>query len=345
MIFFDHPEIEYFSKKNLQTTNQTNNSIANTQGSISDKNNTVKLKTKSELKIVHQNLQCLSTSVEKFEIFLESIGNCQIACVTEHWQSQDELPLFAIKGLSLASSFCRSHGEHGGSAIYVTNDVSWKPREDLCNFSEKLHFECSAIECNFDNFDCVVLCIYRTPKVSSEIFLFKLNSILETLFNENKAIIISGDFNIDSAVESLDKHKLTSIIESYGLYVTVKDYTRVTPTSNKIYDYIITNISSNHHTKVLQSLISDHKAQIFTLSIPSRKTPYILTRLYKEENMNNFIAELNSVDWSTVYNKSSVEDKIIKFLGILDISFNKHFPLVKRKIRKTRKLDWFTPEL
>lgn len=299
----------------------------------------------STIGVIHQNVQSISTSVEKLELFLGVTSAYQIVCLTEHFQTQDDLPIFGIKNLHLAACYCRLKGEHGGSAIYVTDSVIWKQRKDLDEMSEKFHFECSGIECMFDRFTFVVVCVYRTPKVSAEILLQKLNLLLEYLFEEGKAVVITGDLNIDYAVESKDREHLISILESFGFHMTVQDFTRVTATSNKIYDYVITNIVNNHKTKVLQSLIADHKAQHFTYTVTTSIPPVVYTRSFKNSNIENFIASIGMVDWSVMHSIISVNNKVEVFINIVNSIFNKCFPLLKRRVRSKNRCDWITPEL
>lgn len=298
-----------------------------------------------EYKILHQNLQCINTSVEKMEVVLKENAPCQIVCVTEHWQSLDELSTFTIGDMQLTTCFCRKRGERGGSAIFVAKDISWRPREDLCRLSEKFHFECSAIECTLGNLCCIVLCVYRTPRVSADILLEKLNLVMDLLFSETKAVVLTGDLNIDYATDSQDREDLISIIDAYGCRVTVTDFTRVTSTSSKIYDYVITNISQNHTTKVLQSLVSDHKAQLFTLKVAHSRPQFIHTRSYSEANIANFTGLLISQDWFALSTTYSVSDKVDIFLGVLKHCFEKSFPLKRVRLRNTNKSDWITPEL
>ncbi|XP_050518987.1 dual serine/threonine and tyrosine protein kinase [Diabrotica virgifera virgifera] len=136
--------------------------------------------------LLHQNIQCVSTSIEKLEFFLQCEGLHNVCvCLTEHWKSKEQLELHHINGFSLASSFCRDQGEHGGSSIYVKEGVVWKERTNICSQSEKYNFEVSAVEIDYCLFNCVVLCIYLPGRGSIDVFMSKLDLILDVLVSED----------------------------------------------------------------------------------------------------------------------------------------------------------------
>uniref|UniRef100_A0A6P7HDP4 Uncharacterized protein LOC114349522 n=1 Tax=Diabrotica virgifera virgifera TaxID=50390 RepID=A0A6P7HDP4_DIAVI len=173
----------------------------------------------------------------------------------------------------------------------------------------------------------------------------KLDLILDVLVSEGKAIILTGDFNIDFKSNSLSKQNLVNVLDSYGLTVTVNDYTRVTATSKTQIDYIATNINHQQKTMVVEGFISDHRAQLFQCSINTDNDAYIFIRSYSERNINRFVQTLESTNWSEVFNTISAEDKSLAFLNTIQNYFRSHFPLLKCKPKKCTRSNWFTQEL
>jgi len=119
---------------------------------------------------MHQNVQSIGNSINKLNVMLISHPECQVMCVSEHWKSEDQLKSFSINGLKLGASFCREEGRHGGTAVFVRNDVKSSARVKLNKLSISNVFECSAIECQLCNVNIVVVCIYRPPQADLGMF-------------------------------------------------------------------------------------------------------------------------------------------------------------------------------
>ncbi|KAK9876360.1 hypothetical protein WA026_012670 [Henosepilachna vigintioctopunctata] len=57
-----------------------------------------------------------------------------VICVAEHWCNPSSLPLAVIHGYTQAAAFCRTSSIHGGTLIFVKDDLEFKIVEiaDLC---------------------------------------------------------------------------------------------------------------------------------------------------------------------------------------------------------------------
>ena len=146
-----------------------------------------------DVAIIHHNLQSMGNCFDQIVSLLNNNEDCNFLCVTEHWQSIQELQAYNIDKFRLASSYCRQVGEHGGSAIYIKEGLKWKPRKDLEELAEHYIFECSAIQVYLENFKIVLLSIYRNSMSNVEHFFLKLESCLSILVNENVTVFIAGD--------------------------------------------------------------------------------------------------------------------------------------------------------
>ncbi|KAJ0179172.1 hypothetical protein K1T71_004884 [Dendrolimus kikuchii] len=116
----------------------------------------------------------------------------------------------------------------------------------------------------------IVLCMYRVPKskdskIYFDVFFSTLESILCSLTtNNNKKIIICGDFNINLLENSTQSQKFKQIILSYNLKFSVNEPTR--PNSGTCLDNIIHNVREAK-SEVIELAVSDHKAQLMTFFI------------------------------------------------------------------------------
>jgi hypothetical protein len=90
----------------------------------------------------------------------------------EHWETNENLKLINIKNFELSSYFCRVKHIHGGTAIYVKNDVTVNNRDDLLNLNVELDFELSAVE--IVESETVYCCIYRSPNGNIDTFFLAI---------------------------------------------------------------------------------------------------------------------------------------------------------------------------
>ena len=126
---------------------------------------------KSNLKIIYQNFQCISsTRINVINDVCFSHNYPDFLCFTEHWQEKSSLDIIKINQYNLASSFCRKNTRHGGSVIYVKDDknLDFKVRDDIEKLSIENTIEISAIE--LINPHVLVCCIYRLPTADDIIF-------------------------------------------------------------------------------------------------------------------------------------------------------------------------------
>lgn len=129
--------------------------------------------TTKPLRIIHQNVRSLGNCTKELEVFLAEEGAIDFACVSEHWQTKEQLNLLNIKGFSLVASYCRDAGEHGGAAVFCRDSLVVKSNNKINSLSQKLVFECASAQFVSFSKTVVVICIYRSP--TSCINLFFIN--------------------------------------------------------------------------------------------------------------------------------------------------------------------------
>lgn len=272
----------------------------------------------------------MGNAVDRLENMLMHQTNCKFICVTEHWKTVEQLRTLGVKHYELVSSFCRKMGEHGGSAIYVRNDVTWKPRKQLEKISVYGHFEVSAVECQMDAISIIVASIYRPSGGDVNVFFESLESLLTEIVQGWKIIILAGDFNIEMKKENRQKDILFSLISSFGLHPKINDYTRITANSESCLDNIFTNIMDSTGN-VFEAHISDHNTQklSFTISLPIKQPEGKHKRIFSEEARKSFLSRIKDQDWQLVYEirKSAVDEQWSLFVNTFINIFNECFPL------------------
>jgi hypothetical protein len=65
---------------------------------------------------------------------------------SEHWLQRDHFILINIDQYKLADSYCRNTDKHGGSCIFVSNELKTRELTFLKNLGREKVFEISAIE-------------------------------------------------------------------------------------------------------------------------------------------------------------------------------------------------------
>ena len=138
-----------------------------------------------------------------------------ILCITEHWLDEKEIDYYNFVNYSLVSKFCRKNKRHGGSCIYVKENLEAKPCKLFEHYTREEHFETSIIELTQSN--TVIMCVYRTPNSNINIFIETMDIIINELLNKDKKIIMVGDFNIDFLGNRVNLVQLQTMINSYGL--------------------------------------------------------------------------------------------------------------------------------
>ena len=107
-------------------------------------------------------------------------------------------------------------------------------------------------------------------------FFDKLEKLLCRCDKNN--ITIAGDFNVDFLIKNKNSLRLMSVLNSFGLKHTIKEPTRITQTTQKCIDNILTNFRVDLTSTVLHSHISDHTAQKITFNIEKELNRLLLDK-------------------------------------------------------------------
>lgn len=292
----------------------------------------------TNISIIHQNVRSLGNCVDLLEDMLRHHEENMFLCLTEHWQSQQQLNSIGIHNYHLAANFCRSEGSHGGVAVYVKEHYAHKVLKDICDLSVSGELEVAASEFVVNKRQLIVIAVYRPPNGNIHNCFYILEQVLTALFNDRKIIFVAGDFNVEMLSNNVNKNTLASIFNSFGLHQTIHEYTRITPTSKSCIDNIFTNFQGEYETHILNTPISDHTAQEFLFNIGSvDDEKFVFRRMFSVANKLNFLTRIREQSWSDVYETPSydVNSQWCTFLSCFLNVFNENFPL--RRIKVGRK--------
>ena len=94
--------------------------------------------TNNTLKILHHNVQPLSNKVDEMEVMLSgNLSDVAAMCFTEHWLKEDNIKNTKLENFYLASYFCRTIHNSGGSCIYVRKGIRYKCLSHMIDISKE----------------------------------------------------------------------------------------------------------------------------------------------------------------------------------------------------------------
>lgn len=168
----------------------------------------------------------------------------------------------------MAANFCRIAKRNGGSCIFVKNHLNIKEVKNFETLNLEQHFEASIIEIAY--LKIIIICVYRSPDSDINIFVERLDHILN-YYKTTKTVIIIGDMNVDFSQGNLGE-AMTELMILHNLNKMITQPTRVTTHSQKIIDqYLINNSFVDFKVNVFETGFSDHFAQLVSLSNLSSK--------------------------------------------------------------------------
>ena len=158
-----------------------------------------KIEAGKNFSILHLNIHSIQLHIEELRILLRALNfKFDIIAISESklkFESQIDITLPGYH-----KPYCKyTEAEKGGTILYISNALTYKPREDLEIYESK-ELESRFIEIiNKKTSNDIVGVIYRHPKMDTNVFIDKkLNYITNILAKEkNKKIYIAGDFNFD----------------------------------------------------------------------------------------------------------------------------------------------------
>ena len=324
----------------------------------------------SELKVMSLNIQSLNSKINDIRDHADHFSKFDVLCFNETNCIAENLP-FSGTELHLENFYppifqspARSSGRGGGLAIYINKNFCLESDfKVLGNLSENANVangEYLFVEIVRKNKNIVIGNMYRSPSESPHCFLDTLEAKLTLLqAHKNKHIILVSDSNLD--LLKFGTHSETSryvdSLNEHGFVPTISRPTRITSHSATIIDHIFVN-TCHAVTKsgVLMESISDHLPIFVTLLVDPNCTNNRLNsinfensahRIINQDNLENFKKDLQSTDWSGIFQTESADGKFDIFENIYSSVYNKNFPCQDNTRKRRRKCDkvWILPWL
>jgi exonuclease III len=303
----------------------------------------VRISKPKTLNIFHQNIRGLRFKFNELLCHFEE-KLPQILCFAEHHLSREELMHLNLDIYTLGAHYCRSQYKKGGTCIYIHKSLKFVTI-NLDKFCHERDMEACAISLNISNCKIIILTIYRAPASNYELFLDKLELILQKISKKYVNLILCGDFNVNYMDNCNKKVKLDDLLGSYNLKSIITFPTRIGVNSATIIDNIFIDELQfiNYEVSTLTNGLSDHEAQLLTLQLSSHcsnKTNIPFIRVISDYNVLDFNMKLSYEEWELVFKNNDVNISFNYFLNILLNHFYASFPLKKTQANKQK--SWIT---
>ena len=107
------------------------------------------------------------------------------------------------------------------------------------------------------------MAVYRAPTGNFNLFLNRLDDIINTLYKADLKLIVCGDINIDCLTDNDKKRQLDAVLLTYNLSPIVHFPTRSQGYSSTAIDNIFIDIHkfTNYTASPLYNGLSDHDIQ------------------------------------------------------------------------------------
>lgn len=294
--------------------------------------------------LFHINVQALSNKVDQVNLFLSDF-NLDIVCLSEHWLNDLNLKSVNLYGYILASYFCRSLSVHGGVCIFLKKDIKFKSLT-VDDFCQEFHSEFCAVE--LPDVKVVVIVIYRSGIHGNfQLFLLNLEHLLLKFTKKTYKTILVGDFNIRFDSDSTDLLQFSNLLDSFGLEVTISDYTRVTQFTSTCIDNIVTDIDcNNRRVGVYEPSIADHRGQYLVMKdrLNNNKPSYVTRRIITDKSLSEFRYVLSTACWDTFFSLKDANKMADWLIHLYNGSVKQCFKLKKCNPDKPP-VRWFNQDL
>jgi hypothetical protein len=227
----------------------------------------------------------------------------------------------------------------GGVGFFIRNGIYTQ----TCAHSPHPDVEQMWVKTKINTTRVIIGTAYRPPWLSIDIFLDALSESIVS-FSHYDHIILSGDFNINVLdVKDYKTKRLEQFLVCNNLNNHITQPTHFTDHSSTAIDIICSDatILSADIDHVVE--LGGHALVFITLNFKTRKVPAKISmcRSLKTVDLSKFNNHLNQLDWDTIFNLNSIDDKLTLFNTLVLYIFDTYSP-VKRKVIKDKSKSWIT---
>ena len=241
----------------------------------------------------------------------------------------------------------------GGCGFYISDSIKFKPRKDLdikeCNDTHEIESKWMEV-ISYKQPNYLIDVIYRHPKRSDMESILSITSTLNKVKNENKNILICGDFNynlLNLETDEMARNFINLMYENFFQPCILRPTRVLSYCKPSLGDNIFINNTNQPISGNIIDKISDHMPNFLILENVANRNNKSSCR---KRDMRKFDAkkieeDVNNIDLVENINNSNDVNSIYnafqqKFIEII----NRHAPIKKlsKKQIKTMKKPWLT---
>ena len=309
---------------------------------------------KNNFSLINFNIRSCRQNFASFIAFLSTyftILKLSVVVLCETWLSESSDCGFDLPGYSQVNLYRNNHG--GGIKAYCNNDY----KIELVNFLTFLNnvIEVLSFYVIGNNFKYLMIAIYRPPSSCPRMFNdILINQILSRI-PLNTDVIITGDINFN-LFNPLNLNYITEYINnllSFNLFPVITRPSKINinniTSRFTLIDHIWANFKSgiNHVSGVIHNCITDHFPVFYSFQLLNRiSAKTIKYRYIDRRKINSFIAHVNQMDFTQVFNAVCPGSAFELFHDKLFDCYNRIFSIKKKRITNNKiKSPWMTHKL
>ena len=315
-----------------------------------------KFETGKNFSIFHLNIHSIQLHIKELRILLNLLKfKFDVIAISESKLKKGVEPQVDISLNGYRPPYeTRTEAEKGGTLLYVSSELDFKPRKDLEIYESKV-LESSFIEIiNKKASNDIVGVIYRHPNMNTKEFIDnKLSDLLNKLSKEhNKKIYISGDFNFDllKSTSHPDTADFYNKMSSNLLLPSIIIPTKINTKNDTLIDNIFSNqVNPDLISGNLTVNFSDGHLPSFVI-IPKPNQNHVPKKhnLFKRDMKNfdrgNFLIDLAIVQWDDLIVDNDADKSFDNMLSCINKLLDKYAPLKKvtKQDLKRQSKPWIT---
>ena len=225
--------------------------------------------TNKYISFFHLNISSLPFHFEELSTLItEHNLNFDFFGISEPRLKLNQNPLTSIQLPGYNIEYTPTESSNGGTLLYIKKGVNYKLRKDLQIYKPK-QLESTFIEVAQNKERIIIGCLYRHASMElSEFNNHDLSNLLDNLSDENKTVVLLGDFNADLLKYDKDCNVSDFLDTMYSnlLLPHIASPTRVTLNSETLIDNIFSNnYDSSFTSGNLVTTLSDHHTQFLLM--------------------------------------------------------------------------------